>query len=73
MINDRGQLVLVDFGFAKIVEQKAWTFCGTPEYIAPEIILHWFVKITSFVSQRHQWPQGVKLDFLFFTFLKRIL
>jgi len=46
MINDRGQLVLVDFGFAKIVEQKAWTFCGTPEYIAPEIILHWFVKIT---------------------------
>jgi len=40
MLNDRGCLVLVDFGFAKEVEQKAWTFCGTPEYIAPEIILH---------------------------------
>jgi len=40
MLNERGCLVLVDFGFAKVVEQKAWTFCGTPEYIAPEIILH---------------------------------
>ena len=35
-----GYLKLVDFGFAKMVGvgDKTWTFCGTPEYFAPEIL-----------------------------------
>jgi protein kinase A len=29
-----------DFGFAKRVSFKTYTLCGTPEYIAPEVLLN---------------------------------
>ncbi|XP_036321218.1 cGMP-dependent protein kinase, isozyme 1-like [Rhagoletis pomonella] len=42
MLDERGYVKLVDFGFAKYIgnSSKTWTFCGTPEYVAPEIILN---------------------------------
>jgi protein kinase A len=39
LIDEKGYCVLVDLGFAKIVVDKTFTLCGTPEYLAPEIIL----------------------------------
>lgn len=39
LIDQHGYCVLVDLGFAKIVVDKTFTLCGTPEYLAPEIIL----------------------------------
>ncbi|CAJ1931658.1 unnamed protein product [Cylindrotheca closterium] len=30
---------IIDFGFAKITTEKTYTLCGTPNYMAPEIIL----------------------------------
>ncbi|CAG2186889.1 PRKG1 [Mytilus edulis] len=42
LLDNHGYVKLVDFGFAKKIGQgrKTWTFCGTPEYVAPEIILN---------------------------------
>ena len=34
-----GYLRIADFGFAKSVEDRTFTLCGTPEYLAPEIVL----------------------------------
>ena len=38
MLDAQGYVKLVDFGFAKIVPERTFTFCGTPDYIAPEVI-----------------------------------
>nr|XP_040238864.2 cGMP-dependent protein kinase, isozyme 2 forms cD4/T1/T3A/T3B isoform X3 [Anopheles coluzzii] len=42
LLDVSGYVKLVDFGFAKKLQsgRKTWTFCGTPEYVAPEVILN---------------------------------
>lgn len=39
VMDHTGYAKLTDFGFAKIVEDKTRTVCGTPDYLAPEVII----------------------------------
>jgi len=39
MLDKDGYCVLIDFGFAKKIDHKTFTLCGTPFYLAPEALL----------------------------------
>lgn len=38
LLTSTGHIKLADLGFAKVVEGRTNTLCGTPDYLAPEII-----------------------------------
>jgi len=38
LLDETGHIRLIDFGFAKHVTDVTYTLCGTPDYLAPEII-----------------------------------
>mmetsp|Transcript_18259 Transcript_18259/g.18328 ORF Transcript_18259/g.18328 Transcript_18259/m.18328 type:complete len:331 (+) Transcript_18259:229-1221(+) len=40
LLDKTGYCKICDFGFAKKVTFKTYTLCGTPEYIAPEVLLN---------------------------------
>ena len=40
LLAEDGYLKLADFGFAKEIDGRTWTICGTPEFLAPEILLN---------------------------------
>jgi serine/threonine protein kinase len=38
LINHKGYIKIVDFGFAKVCTSRTYTLCGTTEYLAPELV-----------------------------------
>jgi len=38
VMDENGYVKVTDFGFAKVVPKKTYTLCGTPDYLAPEIV-----------------------------------
>ncbi|GAA56438.1 protein kinase A [Clonorchis sinensis] len=40
MLCPNGYVKMVDFGLSKFVPRRTYTFCGTPEYIPPEMIMN---------------------------------
>lgn len=40
LIGINGYLKVADFGFAKLVKNKTYTICGTPDYIPPEVLMN---------------------------------
>jgi len=42
LIDQDGYVKIIDYGLAKIIKEDdlAMSFCGTPEYLAPEMVTH---------------------------------
>lgn len=40
MLDHEGYVKITDFGFAKPLTNRTYTFCGTPDYLSPEIVLN---------------------------------
>lgn len=56
VMDAEGYLKVVDFGLAKKLEGgKTWTLCGTPDYLAPEVILNeghdWAVDVSDCIVE----------------------
>ena len=62
IIVDRGKVKLLDFGFSCISKEKLKIFCGTPSYMAPEIVS----KREYFGGPADLWAAGVLLYYILF-------
>jgi cGMP-dependent protein kinase len=38
LLDSKGYIKIADFGFAKVCKDRTYTLCGTPDYLAPEVI-----------------------------------
>ena len=71
LLDSSGYVKLTDFGFSrKLIEgEQAWTFCGTPEYVAPEIITNKSKSLNSSPIQSFNAHGWERVSFSSFTFI----
>ena len=52
LLDAKGHMKITDLGFAKVVtgDKRTYTLCGTPDYLAPEIILNKVCQRTAHLS-----------------------
>lgn len=70
LLDRHGHLKITDFGFAKEVPDITWTLCGTPDYLAPEVVaskgynksVDWYVFNTEDLLQRAYDNEGGHLE-----------
>lgn len=66
LLDRHGHLKITDFGFAKEVPDITWTLCGTPDYLAPEVVsskgynksVDWYVCANCLLLVRLTWSLG---------------
>ncbi|KAI4497657.1 hypothetical protein M0802_007197 [Mischocyttarus mexicanus] len=70
LLDEEGHAVIIDFGLSKWLHrtQRTNTFCGTPEYMAPEIL-----KRQSYGQEVDWWSLGVLMCFLLTNQFKSIV
>merc|ERR1711976_1014498 len=56
LLDSKGHIKIVDFGLSKYVKHKTKSICGTPEYVAPEILLN---AVTGYGLSVDWWSLGV--------------
>ncbi|UJR22877.1 hypothetical protein I4U23_025906 [Adineta vaga] len=56
LLDAEGHVKLVDFGFAKKIQNKTFTTCGTPDYLSPELF-----KGTGHNKSTDWWSLGILL------------
>ena len=61
LIDSDGYIKLTDFGFAKVVQDRTWTLCGTPDYLAPEVIWHTIFVLNDIDGYRARTWKGSRL------------
>lgn len=61
VVDDEGYLKLIDFGTAKFIKGRTFSVLGTPQYMAPEVIMG-----TGYTVSADLWSLGIMMfEFLF--------
>lgn len=61
LLDAQGHLKITDLGFAKVLPngKRTYTLCGTPDYLAPELILNkaWAFSHHQRIAVKHKSPE----------------